>query len=53
VDASDAAKLRDLEAENYKLKKLPTKAHLDIHALDSVFGVKRLPHKSNTRPSPK
>jgi putative transposase len=39
--ASDAAKLRDLEAENNKLKKLLAEAHLDIHALKSVFGVKR------------
>ena len=41
MEASDAAKLRDLEAENNKLKKLLAEAHLDIHALKSVFGVKR------------
>jgi len=33
MEASDAAKLRDLEAENNKLKKLLAEAHLDIHAL--------------------
>ena len=41
MEASDAAKLRDLEAENNKLKKLLAESHLDIHALKSVFGVKR------------
>lgn len=41
MQASDAAKLRELEAENAKLKKLLAEAHLDIHALKSVFGVKR------------
>lgn len=40
IEASDAAKLRDLEAENNKLKKLLAEAHLDIHALKSVFGAK-------------
>ena len=41
MEASDAAKLRDLEAENNKLKKFLAKAHLDIRTLKSVFGVKR------------
>ena len=41
MEASDAAKLRDLEAENAKLKRLLAEAHLDIHALKSVFAVKR------------
>jgi putative transposase len=36
-----ASRLRDLESENTKLKKLLAEAHLDIHALKSVFGVKR------------
>jgi putative transposase len=40
MEASDASKLRDLESENAKLKKLLAEAHLDIHALKSVFGVK-------------
>ena len=41
MEASDASRLRDLESENTKLKKLLAEAHLDIHALKSVFGVKR------------
>lgn len=41
MPASDAGKLRELEFENAKLKKLLAEAHLDIHALKGVFGVKR------------
>lgn len=41
MEASDAKRLRALEEENSKLKKLLAEAHLDIHALKSVFGVKR------------
>ena len=41
MQASDAGKLRELESENAKLKKLLAEAHLDIHALKGVFGVKR------------
>ena len=41
MDVSDARRLRDLEAENTKLKELLTEAHLDMHALKSVLGVKR------------
>ena len=41
MDVSDAQRLRELESENSKLKKLLAEAHLDIHALKSVFGVKR------------
>ena len=41
MQASDAFKLRELESENAKLKKLLAEAHLDIHALKGVFGVKR------------
>lgn len=40
MEASDASRLRDLESENTKLKNLLAEAHLDIHALKSVFGVK-------------
>ncbi len=40
MEASDASKLRDLESENAKPKRLLAEAHLDIHALKSVFGVK-------------
>ena len=41
MDVSDARRLKDLESENAKLKKLLAEAHLDIHALKGVFGVKR------------
>ena len=41
MDVSEAKRLRQLEDENAKLKKLLAEAHLDIHALKSVFGVKR------------
>ncbi|SBP89749.1 conserved hypothetical protein [Thiomonas delicata] len=41
MEASQAARLRELEAQNAKLKKLLAEAHLDIHALKGVFGVKR------------
>jgi putative transposase len=41
MDASDIKRLKELEGENAKLKKLLAEAHLDIHALKSVFGVKR------------
>jgi putative transposase len=41
MDVSDARRLRELEAENSKLKKLLAEAHLDIHALNTAFGVKR------------
>ena len=48
MDASEAKRLRELELENGKLKRLPAEAHLDIHALKSVFGTKRSP-ASRTR----
>ena len=41
MDVADARRLRELEAENNKLKKLLAEAHLDIHALNTAFGVKR------------
>ena len=41
MDVPDAKRLRELEAENGKLKKLLAEAHLDIHALNTAFGVKR------------
>ena len=49
MNASEAKRLRDLELENGKLKRLLAEAHLDIHALKSVFGAKRKPHKSIAR----
>jgi len=41
MDVSDAKRLKELEGENSKLKRLLAEAHLDIHALKSVFGSKR------------
>lgn len=41
LEASDARRLRELEEENSRLKKLLAEAHLDMHALKSVLGVKR------------
>ena len=41
VELSDDANLRELRADNNKLKKLLAEAHLDIHTLKSVFFVER------------
>ena len=41
LEVSEARRLKALEAENAKLKKLLAEAHLDIAALKGVFGVKR------------
>jgi putative transposase len=41
MEATDAKRLRELEGENGKLKKLLAEAHLDIEALKVGFGVKR------------
>lgn len=41
MEVADAKRLRELEQENGKLKRLLAEAHLDMHALKSVFGVKR------------
>lgn len=41
MDVPDAKRLRELEGENAKLKKLLAEAHLDMHALKSVLRVKR------------
>ena len=41
MEVSDVKRLKELEGENAKLKKLLAEAHLDIHALKSVLGVKR------------
>ncbi len=40
IDSTDARRLRELESENAKLKHLLAEAHLDMHALKSVLGVK-------------
>ncbi|WP_373423322.1 IS3 family transposase [Variovorax paradoxus] len=42
MDVPDARRLRELEAENNKLKKLLAEAHLDIHALNTAFGGKAI-----------
>ena len=41
MEVPDARRLRELEGENTKLKRLLAEAHLDMHALKSVLGVKR------------
>ena len=41
MEASDARRLRELEGENAKLKKLLAEAALDNEALKVAFGVKR------------
>ena len=40
MDVPDARRLRELEAESKKLKKLLAEAHLDIHALNTAFGLR-------------
>jgi len=40
MQATDAKRLRELESENSKLKRLLAEAYLDIHALKDVFGLK-------------
>ena len=40
MEVSDARRLRDLEAENGKLKRLLAEAHLDNAALKDVLGRK-------------
>ena len=41
MNVSEAKRLKELESGNGKLNKLLAEAHLDIHALKSVFGTKR------------
>jgi putative transposase len=41
MDVSDAKRLKELEGENSKLKRLLAEAHLDIHALKGVLSSKR------------
>ena len=41
MTVSEARRLKELEAENAKLKKLLAEAHLDVEALKVAFGVKR------------
>ncbi len=51
MQVSEAQRLRELESENAKLKRLLAEAHLDMHALKSVLGVKRQPHRPGARRS--
>ena len=41
MNSTDARRLRELASENAKLMHLLAEAHLDMHALKSVLGVKR------------
>lgn len=41
MEAEDSKRLKELEAENNRLKRLLAEAHLDIEALKIGFGVKR------------
>jgi putative transposase len=41
MEVADAARLRNLETENSRLKKLLAEAHLDIEALKTVVRGKR------------
>ena len=41
TEAEDAKRLKELESENNRLKRLQAEAHLDIGALKISFGVKR------------
>lgn len=41
MEAEDAKRLKELETENNRLKRLLAEAHLDIEALKVGFGVKR------------
>ena len=41
MTVSDAKRLKELESENTRLKRLLAEAHLDIEALKVGFGVKR------------
>jgi putative transposase len=40
MSVPEARRLKDLEGENAKLKRLLAEAHLDIHALKTVLGGK-------------
>src|SRR3569832_282998 len=51
MEASDGMRLREVETENSRLKKLLAEAQLDIEALKQAFGVKRYPHRRSARRS--
>ena len=45
MEVSDTKRLKELEGENAKLKRLLADARLDIRALKTVFGVKSYPSR--------
>ncbi len=49
MEAEDAKRLKELESENARLKRLLAEAHLDIEALKVGFGVKRQPRNASAR----
>ena len=49
MEASDASKLRNLESEDANLKRLLAEAHLDIHVLKRIFGVRLKPHRPSVK----
>src|SRR3569832_474576 len=51
LQASDVKRLREVETENSRLKKLLAEVHLDIEALKQAFGVKRLSYRLSARRS--
>ncbi|MNY73238.1 hypothetical protein D3C86_2119790 [compost metagenome] len=52
MDGPDARRLRELEAENSKLKKQLAEVHLNIQAVKTVFEVERQVRKPNGMPLP-
>lgn len=47
MEAIEAKRLRYLELDNGKLKRLLAEANMDFHAVQTAFGTKRHPHESN------
>ena len=46
MEADEARRLKDLEVENARLKKLLAEAHLDLEALEVGFGATRVRHQN-------
>lgn len=51
MEAEDAKRLKEVESENTRLKRLLAEAHLDIEVLKIGFGVKRQPRNASARRS--
>src|SRR3546814_18206678 len=51
MEAEDAKRLKGLESETNRLRRLLAGAHLDIEALKVGFGVKHYPRSSSARHS--